>query len=106
MAWYDESPSEPSTEPAPLDGTVKSLLTIWCILLVLGAPLGLLTSGMAFEGGYTFGAIYSVTIVWLYATLVGVAYAYRRSKPALAWLPLIPVALILLSMATSWPASV
>jgi hypothetical protein len=101
MAWYDESPNEPSTEPPPVNDTVKSLLTIWCILLVLGALPALMLTGMAFEGGYTFGAIYSVTLVWLYPILVGVAYASRRSKPALAWLPLIPVALILLSMATN-----
>ena len=59
---------------APLSGTVTILLTIWCILLALGAFPALVLTGMAFEGGKTFGAYYSVTIVWLYPALVGVAY--------------------------------
>jgi hypothetical protein len=89
--------------PPPLSGAVKLMLTIWCVLLVLGALPGLMLTGMAFEGGDTFDAYYSVIVVWLYPSLVGVSYLFRRRKPMLVWLPLIPVALILLSMATNWP---
>lgn len=89
--------------PTPLDGTVSALLTGWCILLVLGAFPALMLTGMAFEGGKTFGAYYSVTIVWIYPPLVAIAYFYRRRKPAMAWLPAIPVTLMLLSFFTNWP---
>ena len=82
---------------------VKFMLTIWCVLLVLGAFPGLMLTGMAFEGGNTFGAWYSVIVVWLYPALVGVGYLFRRRKPMLVWLPSIPVTLLLLSLATNWP---
>ena len=97
MASFDSSGDE-----QPLDGTVKSLLTLWCVLLFLDVPV-LLMSGMAFEGGVTLSAIYSLTVVSLYPIMVGLAYAYRRSKPALVWLPAIPIVLMVLSMATNWP---
>jgi hypothetical protein len=32
------------------------MLTIWSILLVLGAPIALMGTGMAFEGGHTLDA--------------------------------------------------
>lgn len=82
------------------------MLGLWTVLFFVGALPAVLVTGMAFEGGSTFGAVYSLAVMWLYPILLGVAYAYRRSKPALVWLPLIPIALMLLSMATSWPASV
>jgi hypothetical protein len=88
---------------APLSDTVTVLLTIWSILLALGALPALMLTGMAFEGGDTFGAYYSVTIVWLYPPLVGVAYFCRRRSPGMVWLPLLSVALVLLSLATNWP---
>lgn len=93
----------PEKWPAPLDDKVSVLLTGWCILLVLGAFPALMLTGMAFEGGKTFGAYYSVTIVWMYPPLVAVAYFFRRTKPALAWLPAIPVTLVLISFVTNWP---
>jgi hypothetical protein len=102
MAGYDK----PFIGPPPLallSGTVTILLTIWCILLVLGTLPALMLTGMAFEGGETFGAYYSVTIVWLYPALVVVAYSYRRRSPRMVWLSLFPVTLIVLSWATSWP---
>ncbi len=95
-------PASPLGDEQPLDGTVKSLLTLWCVLLFLDVPV-LLMGGMAFEGGITAGAIYSLTLAWLYPILVGVAYAYRRNKPALVWIPVTPIVLMLLSMATNWP---
>ena len=89
--------------PAPLNSTVRILLTVWCVLLALGALPALMLTGMAGEGGYTFGAYYSVVIVWLYPPLVLVAFIFRRRNPKIVWLPLLPVMLILLSMATGWP---
>lgn len=95
---------EPSEKwPTPLDDTVSVLLPLWCTLLVIGAFPAPMLTGMAFEGGNTFGAYYSVTIVWIYPPLLAIAYFYRRKKPALAWLPAIPVALMLLSLFTNWP---
>jgi hypothetical protein len=88
---------------APLRGTVTFALALWCILLVLGAGPALMLTGMAFEGGDTFGAYYSIVIVWLYPPLVVAAYLFRRRKPSLVWLPLMPVTLILLSIMTNWP---
>jgi hypothetical protein len=102
MALYDK-PFIGEPPLAPLSDTVTTMLTIWCILLVLGALPGLMLTGMAFEGGDTFGAYYSVTTVWLYPPLVAVAYLCRRRSPRMVWLPLIPVTLILLSLATNWP---
>ena len=102
MALYDK-PFIGSPPLVPLSGTVTVLLTIWCILLVLGALPGLMLTGMAFEGGDTFGAYYSVTIVWLYPPMVGVAFFCRRRSPKMVWLPLLPVALMLLSLLTNWP---
>jgi len=89
--------------PPPLDRPVKLLLTFWCVLLVVGALPGLMLTGMAFEGGNTFAAYYSVIIVWLYPALVAVAFLFRRKKPELVWLPLIPLTLMLLSVETNWP---
>jgi hypothetical protein len=87
----------------PVSGVVSVMLSVWCILLVLGAFPGLMLTGMALEGGKTFSAYYSVAVVWIYPVLVGVAYYCRRSLPALVWLPVIPITLILLSLITNWP---
>ncbi len=102
MALYDK-PFIGPPPLTPLSGTITILLTTWCILLVLGALPGLMLTGMAFEGGDTFCAYYSVTTVWLYPLLVGIAYLCRRRSPKMVWLPLLPVTLILVSLATNWP---
>jgi hypothetical protein len=44
-------------------------------------------TGMAFEGGYTFDAYLFVFDVWAYPVLVGIAWLFRRRRPALVWLP-------------------
>lgn len=102
MALFDQTFAEPASS-APLSRTTVFLLTAWCVLLVLGAVPGLMLTGMAFEGGYTFAAYYSVVIVWLYPPLVIVAFIFRRRSPRMVWLPLLPVTLNLLSLATNWP---
>lgn len=102
MALFDNVFIGP-VPPAPLSGTVRILLTIWCILLALGTLPALMLTGMAFDGGYSFGAYYSVVIVWLYPPLVLVAFIFRRRNPKMVWLPLLPVTLNLLSMATNSP---
>ena len=102
MALYDK-PFIGQQLFAPLSDTVTVLLTIWCILLVLGALPALMLTGMAFEGGDTFGAYYSIVIVWSYPPLVVAAYFFRRRKPSLVWLPLMPVTLMLFSVVTNWP---
>lgn len=87
--------------PRPLTMTAKVLLTIWCVVLVPWVPFfTLMGTGMAFEGGYTFGAYLFVFMVWAYPILVAVAYVFRRRKPMLVWLPasiLFPVAIALLA---------
>jgi hypothetical protein len=71
------------------------MLTIWCILLVLGAFPALMGTGMAFEGGYTLDAYLGLVAIWSYPPLVALAYFFRRRRPALVWLPLLTVALII-----------
>src|SRR5207248_1001781 len=73
-------------EAAPLDTTVKVVLTVWCLLLVpwiLFAGL----AGMAFDGGYTTGAYIFVWSVWTYPITVGISFLFRRKHPRLVWLP-------------------
>jgi hypothetical protein len=84
--------------PPPLATPVKIMLTIWCIILMPWFPFLTLTTGMAFDGGYTLAAYLSVVIVWTYPALVGVAYFFRRRKPQLIWLPVLPLIPILASV--------
>lgn len=98
MALYDKRfIGEPPLPP--LSGTVTIMLTIWSVLLVVGAFPAIMLTGMAFEGGDTPSAYFMVTTVWLNPPLVGVACFYRRRSPRLVWLPLLPLALMLLSPA-------
>jgi hypothetical protein len=83
-------------EPPPLSRMVIVMLTIWCILLVLGALPGLMLTGMAFEGGHTLDAYLSLIAVWSYPPLLAIAFFYRRRKPGLVYLPLLTVALFIL----------
>jgi hypothetical protein len=46
---------------------------------------------MAFDGGYTLAAYLFAVIAWTYPALVGVAYFFRRRKPKLIWLPVLPL---------------
>jgi hypothetical protein len=46
-------------------------------------------TGMAFDGGRTFDAYRFVILAWMYPVLVGVAFFFRRRKPALIGLPLL-----------------
>ena len=82
-------------EPPPLSRMVVVMLTIWCILLVLGAIPGLMLAGMAFEGGDTLDAYLSVIAVWSYPPLLAIAFIFRRRKPRLVYLPLLTVALFI-----------
>ncbi len=78
--------------PLPLPTAVKIMLTIWCVILVPWIPFfTLMGTGMAFEGGYTFHAYLFVATAWTYPALVGVAFFFRRRKPKLIWLPMLPL---------------
>jgi len=79
------------------------MLTIWSILLVLGIPFGLMGTGMAFEGGYTFGAYFFIVTTWSYPVLVAMAVLFRRKKPRLIWLPALPLLVMALSYFSNWP---
>lgn len=72
---------------------VTVALSVWIILLVLGAPLALMGTGMAFEGGHTLDAYLGLLAAWSYPPLVAVAYFYRRRRPWLVCLPLLTVLL-------------
>ena len=75
---------------APLSTTVASMPVVWCIILVPWVPyLVFMGTGMAFEGGNTFDAYRFVILSWLYPVFVGVAFFFRRRRPALIWLPLV-----------------
>ena len=88
--------------PPPLAYEVKVTLTIWCIILVPWLPIfTLMGSGMAFEGGNTFGAYLFVAIAWAYPALVGVAFFFRRRKPKLVWLPVLPLIAIFVGAVAS-----
>ena len=86
--------------PPPLRTDVKVALTIWCVVLVPWIPFfTLMGTGMAFEGGYTLAAWLFVFVVWAYPVFVGVAWFFRRRRPALVWLPaliLVPVGIELM----------
>jgi hypothetical protein len=70
---------------------VKVMLTIWCVILVWWLPFVALTgAGMAFDSGPTLAAYLFVVYAWTYPALVGVAYFFRRRKPSLVWLPMLP----------------
>ena len=80
------------------------MLTVWFVILVPWLPFfTLMGTGMAFEGGYTFAAYFFVAIVWVYPALVAVAYFFRRTKPHLVWLPLLPLIPAFASFFTNWP---
>ena len=81
--------------PAPLTATVTTLLIVWSILFVVGTFPALMLTGMAFEGGHTLDAYVSLVAVWSYPPLVGIAFYFRRRKPALVWLPLMTMLLLI-----------
>jgi hypothetical protein len=81
--------------PPPLTTTVSVMLVVWLILLVLGALPALMGTGMAFEGGHTLDAYLALFSIWSYPPLVGLAYFFRRRKPALIWLPLLTILLFI-----------
>jgi len=89
-------------EKPELPGVVVGVLTIWCILLVLGAPWALMGTGMAFEGGPTFSFYLFISTVWSYPVLLGVSFLFRRRKPILIWLPAIPVLVSVASILFNW----
>jgi hypothetical protein len=73
------------------------MLTVWGALLVIGAPIGIMGSGMAFDGGETPGAYLFVTTIWSFPVLVGIAFFLRKRNPSLVALPAIPLAILLLT---------
>jgi len=78
---------EPPPKP-PLKAEVKVALTIWFVLL----PPFLLFAGlapMAFDAGRAPAAYLVVAIFWTYPITLGVAFAQRRRRPGLVWLPVI-----------------
>jgi hypothetical protein len=90
--------------PPPLSATVKVMLTIWCVILVPWFPVfTLMGTGMVLEGGHTFHAYSFIVIAWAYPALTGTAYFFRRRNPKLIWLPMLPLAPVLLSPYTNWP---
>src|ERR1700722_9124853 len=97
---FEESSGQP-----PLTITVRGMLICYGLFLMPWLPfLTLMGTGMAFEAGYTFDAYLFVVQVWMYPALVGVAYLFRRRKPALIWLPMLPLIPALVSLVkSSWP---
>ena len=90
--------------PPPLATSVKAMLLVYTVILPPWLLFfTLMGTGMAFEGGYTAGAYAFVVIVWAYPILVDVAYFFRRRKPRLIWLPLLPLLLAFTSAFTNWP---
>jgi len=78
--------------PPPLTAEVKIMLTGWFVILVPWLPLfTLMGSGMAFEGGSTLREYFFVATAWTYPVLVGAAFFFRRRKPKLIWLPMLPL---------------
>jgi hypothetical protein len=76
------------------------MLIIWFVILVPWFPLfTLMGTGMAFEGGYTVEAWMFVVAVWAYPILVGVAFFFRRKRPAFISLPILTVVPLLASSA-------
>ena len=73
----------------PLSTTVAVMLSIWCVILVPWVLLGLVGTGMAYEGGYTLDAYLGIATIWVYPPLVGAVYFCRRRKPEFIWLPLL-----------------
>lgn len=81
------------------------LLGVWLVLLVIGAPFGLMGTGMTFEGGYTLSAYLFVITIWSYPALIVVAFVsffLRGRHPALLWLPAVPLFLLGLSAWFNW----
>jgi hypothetical protein len=54
-------------------------------------------SGMAFDNGSNVAAYVPVAVFWAYPALVWVAYSYRRRRPRLIWLPVIPLIIVFVS---------
>lgn len=87
---------EYSTEPVPLNTTVRVMLAIWCVLLV---PWLLLAgiAGVAFDGGPSASAYVLVWSIYTYPILLGIAFHFRRRKPNLVWLPMLTFVAVLAS---------
>jgi hypothetical protein len=90
-----------SIGPPPQSTAVAIMLTIWCVLLVLGSLPALMLTGMAFEGGHTLDAYLTLVAVWIYPPLVGLAFFFRRSRPVLVCLPFLS-GLVLLINQVAW----
>jgi hypothetical protein len=75
--------------PPPLSAVVKIMLAIWTLILPPWLVVTAMTMGMAFEGGYTPDAYFSVITVWTYPVLVAAAWYFRRSKPGFVWMPML-----------------
>jgi hypothetical protein len=94
--------TESSVGPAPLTIKVKIMLTVWFVILVPWFPFfTLMGTGMAFEGGSTLNAYLFVLQVWAYPILVALTYYLRRRRPALVWLPALPLIPALFQIAVS-----
>jgi hypothetical protein len=89
---FDES----FVTPPPLDSTVKTMLTVWFLLLIPWFPFATMGSGLAFDGGPTTAAYLYVWTMWTYPLLLGIAYFSRRRQPNLVWLPSITVIIFML----------
>lgn len=81
--------------PARIDWT-KALLGVWAILLIPWGPLAM-TSGMAFDGGYTLAANVFVWSVLTYPVAVLIAAIFRRKVQWLVLLPCINIVAALLT---------
>jgi hypothetical protein len=55
-------------------------------------------SGMAFDAGDTIDAYSFVAVAWIYPVLVAVAFFFRRRKPQLIWLPVLPFFIVFTSI--------
>lgn len=67
------------------------MLTIWCVILVPWLFFTSMASGIAVEDRNTFSAYVFVAIAWTYQALVVVSFFFRRRRPKLIWLPMLPL---------------
>jgi len=85
----------------PLSTMTKLVLTIWVVLLIPWLPLAGF-AGLAFDGATTPGrtvvAWIFVLLIWTYPVPVWLAFAYRKERPRLVWLPLINIAPFVLAL--------
>ena len=92
--------SEAAFVEPPLTTTeVRVIFVIWFLILIPWLPfMTLMGSGMAFDGGNTAGEWAFAGTAWAYPCLVAVAWFFRKRKPVLVWLPILPLLVLIISI--------